>query len=234
MIDLHCHILPGIDDGSSSMSESLEMARIAFSDGIKALIATPHVFENSPSIETIKNKADELKKAVKKQGINLKIATGAELSYPVSIENPSVYGLNGTKNILVEFPHHYLPINSTEYIKSLLSKGLYPIIAHPERNMSLLKNPSRLFDLVAEGASVQLTSSSITGDFGKEIQALSLYLIKKKVVHFVASDSHGAKTRRPELSKAMNLVEKLTNKKNALQLFVENPLKVLEGQRVIC
>lgn len=232
MIDLHCHILPGIDDGASCLPEALDMVAIACKDGTKAIVATPHVFQSNPSMPEIIQKAELLRKAVKDKGLSIKIALGAELAYPVSVSDLDEYGLNGTKSILIEFPYQYLPINSVEYINNLTMKGYYPIIAHPERNPAILRNPSRLFELIEKGATVQITSSSLTGDFGRDIQALSEYLLKKKAVHFIASDSHGTKGRRPELSRALNMAKKIIDEKEAIKLFYENPLKALEGKRI--
>jgi len=233
MIDIHCHILPGIDDGAANAPESLEMARIAYNDGIKAIVATPHIFDNSPSPELIKSEVKKLYKDLKDNGINLKITHGAEIAYPAELSKIEFYGINGSRNVLIEFPHHYLPINSGEYIKGVILKGYYPIIAHPERNATVLRNPGKLFELVEKGASVQITASSLVGDFGRDIQSLSIYLIKKNAVHFIASDSHGIKGRRPVLSQAFKFACSMLNEKEALKLTYENPLKVLEGKRVL-
>lgn len=232
MIDIHCHILPGIDDGATCIAESLEMARIACNDGIKAIVATPHVFENSPSAEQIKSEVKKLGKEFKDSNLNLKIAPGAEIAYPTVLSSLYSYGINGTRNILIEFPHQYLPINSGLYIEEIISKGYYPIIAHPERNTAILKNPDKLFKLIEKGATVQITSSSLAGDFGRDIQALSVYLLKKNAVHFIASDSHGIKGRKPIISTALKFARKFLNENDILRLVYDNPLKVLEGKRV--
>lgn len=232
MIDIHCHILPGIDDGATSVAESIEMARIACNDGIKAVVATPHVFESNPSAEHIKSEVKKLGIELKNNGLNLKITSGAEIAYPAALSNLDSYGINGTRNIIVEFPHSYLPINSGLYIKEMISKGYYPIIAHPERNPAVLKSPDKLFELIEKGASVQITSSSLAGDFGRDTQALSVYLLKKNAVHFIASDSHGIKGRKPVISNGLKYARKFLTEKEILRLVYENPLKVLEGKRV--
>lgn len=233
MIDLHCHIIPGIDDGSNSLYESLEMARIAAHDGIKAIVATPHVYQGTPSPEKIADNIKQLKEEIKKNGINIKIFPGAEIAFPAEIDDLKNYSINRTNNVLVEFPHNYLPISAANYISNVVSKGFAPIIAHPERNLAILRNPAKLFELIKKGAYVQLTSSSISGDFGKEIQALCVFLLKKKVVHLIASDSHGTGFRKPVLTNAIRYAEKFLDIEYINRLTYENPLRILEGRKAL-
>lgn len=233
MIDMHCHILPEIDDGASDINESLEMARMAARDGIRAIVATPHVSQGVPCIQKINESARMLKEVLEKTGVKIRIFTGAEIAFPSEIKDLDVYSINATKNVLIEFPHAYLPINSINYIERLVSEGYFPIIAHPERNHSVIRNPALLFEMIEKGASAQITSSSITGDFGRDIQSLSVFLLKKKAVHFIASDSHGTRHRKPVLSSALKYAEKIADISYLSRLVYENPLRVLQGRRAL-
>ncbi len=238
MIDLHCHILPGVDDGAADIVESIQMARIAAKEGIKKIIAAPHVpftnasdnFNGEYASRVIDEQVALLNDCLSAEKIPVEILRGAEVS---AFLPPSAYGrftLNRTGYLLVEFPSTHLPGNARDILFSMHVSGLKPIIAHPERNFSVIQNPEKLFELVEGGALVQITAESLTGGFGSEYRACAHYLLSRGVVSFVASDGHGAAMRQPLLSKAFAAVRKKMGIETALAYFQKNPQAVLDGR----
>ena len=200
MIDIHCHILPGIDDGPKHIDESLEMAKIASRDGITTIVATPHIKEPLYPSEDIGIKVAALNDLLTEKGIPLSVLQGADVSSSVDVSLLHAYTINRTRYILIEFPHLYLPGNAKDIIFRLMMHGYRPIITHPERNLSILGNPKLFFELLDTGLLVQITADSLTGAFGLDIRECASYFLKKGIVHFIATDAHSSRERRPELS----------------------------------
>jgi len=240
MIDLHCHILPGIDDGAFDMDESMEMARIAAADGIKKIVAAPHIGNSGLSeagdkenlSEAIDEKIEHLKRCLEKEKIPIEILRGGEVSASLSPYECKPFTINRTAYLLVEFPYTHLPANAGEIIFNMTLSGLRPIISHPERNPSVLQNPEKLKTLIQSGALVQITASSLTGEFGLEYQNCALHLLREQMVSFIASDGHGTTQRPPILSRAFKTAKKRVGKKMAAALVSGNPEAVLEGRPV--
>jgi len=229
MIDIHCHILCDIDDGPADLAGSLAMARLAAADGIRQLVATPHVSDDFPPPELIAEKVAALNLAIAEAGIELEILCGGDNLHNLGAEKLARYSINASRYVLVEFPHTHLPANAGDCIFDALSSGLIPIITHPERNPSVVQNPRLLFDLVARGALVQLTAESLTGGFGAASRACARYLLKKKMVHFLASDGHSADWRPPVLSAGVKAAAKIIGKEAARKLVFDNPQAVVNG-----
>jgi protein-tyrosine phosphatase len=238
MIDLHCHILPDIDDGPSDISESIEMARIAAADGIKTIVAAPHIdhpgwpeaADKEDLSEVIDEKVDLLNRCLKSEKIPVEILWGGEVSAFLSPDSCKRFTINRSAYLIVEFPHSHLPVNAREIIFNMTVSGLRPIISHPERNPSVVQNPERLYTLVQSGALAQITAASLTGEFGRETQACAQYLLRRQMVHFMASDGHSVNGRPPVLSEAFKTVKKHFGKETATALFNTNPEAVLEGK----
>jgi protein-tyrosine phosphatase len=239
MIDLHCHILPGIDDGPKNMEESVAMARRAVADGIDHIVATPHVnasfavsgqsFEKD--IAFFKSHVLQLYDRLKSEGLKIGIFPGAEIALPaIDEETISVLGINNTKYLLIEFPHTRLPSKAGEVIFNLNGKGYHPIVAHPERNPSIIDDPRKLMELRRMGALVQITASSLTDTIDPDVRQCARYLVKKDAVEFVASDAHSAVARPPVLSKAYQLVSKMVGSKKAEMLVWWNQVGVIRGE----
>ena len=205
MIDLHCHILPGIDDGVSDIGEAVEMARIAAADGISKIVASPHIggqtltwkTENGHLSEIIDEKIGHLKRSLSAEGIPVEIIRGGEVSAFLPPQTCELFTINGTAYLIVEFPHTHLPVNSRDGIFAMVVYGLRPIIAHPERNPSVIQNPEKLRELVQSGALVQITAASLTGEFGLESQACAIYLLQQQMVSFIASDGQRGRSSTP-------------------------------------
>jgi protein-tyrosine phosphatase len=232
VIDIHCHILPGIDDGPKHIDESLEMAEIASRDGITTIVATPHIKEPPYPWETIGIKVAELNERLGEEGIPLNVLQGADVSFTVDVSSVHGYTINKTRYILIEFPHLYLPGNAKEIIFRLMMHGYRPIITHPERNLSILGTPKLFFDLLDTGLLVQITADSLTGAFGLDIQECASYFLKKKVVHFIATDAHSGRERRPELSGAVKIAARILGKEQADRLVTLNPGHVVQGKAI--
>lgn len=238
MIDIHSHIIPGIDDGARDTAEALSLLRIAQEDGITHIVATPHInsgrFDND-DVNIMEGLA-LLKKIIIENNLSIQVAAACELRIDVGHMNRLKAGLiphfsnyEGLKVILLEFPHSHIPPGSENFIKWLFSNGYKPIIAHPERNRDLLRQPSLLKSFISLGCLTQLTAGSITGQFGPEIESFSFQLLKENKVSVVASDAHNIKRRPPILSKAYKLVASEFGEKTATSLFIENPRAITKS-----
>ena len=232
MIDIHCHILPGVDDGAADLDESVKMAKIAHADGIATIIATPHINTSSITRQSLSLCHDMLVQRLEEKRIPVDILLGGEVSFYLDSSQLNVHTLNGTKYILIEFPAGHMPQHAGEILFHLILKGFYPIIAHPERNAAILKNPDILFDLLNMKVLAQITAGSLTGMFGTDSMACARFLLRKGAVSFIASDAHSARYRRPVLSQAVQAAGKIIGKENALKLVTTNPQAMLAGGRV--
>jgi len=231
MIDIHCHILPGIDDGAKDMTEALALINLAVEDGVKRIVVTPHLhfgrFNNYLSV--IESSFSALQEAVDKENIQVELAYAAEVRLDseilslLSSQQLPLYGrYNNQQFMLLEFPHSHIPAGSDVLVKHLLKQNITPVIAHPERNRDLLKSPDKIKAFVRLGCWFQATASSITGHFGEECQALALSYIEQGFINIVASDAHNLKRRPPILSEARSKVTVLFGEEKAQQLFYDN------------
>ena len=236
MIDIHCHILPGVDDGSADMKESLNMARKAVEAGITHIYATPHhLNEKYVNVKSsIIDRAMRLNESLQQNNIPLTIHLGQEVRVHRDIFNSlkkkEILTLddNGTY-LLLELPSGKVPTYTQEVIYELLLKGITPIIVHPERNKELIANHKLLFELVQEGALTQLTSGSIIGNFGKSIQSFSKKIIEHNLAHFIATDAHNIGSRGFTLQHAYETITKSYGIQRTFY-FKENAEQLLKNQ----
>lgn len=234
MIDIHTHILPGIDDGSSSVEESLEMAGIMVSEGTSVVVATPHVEGPEMTPDRILKKAEMLNRAFEENDLPLSVVTGGEVVAALPAEMARRYTINGSDYVLSEFPLSHMPANAEAMLMNLVRAGLKPIIAHPERNPSIIANPDLLIRLVDKtGSLVQVTSGSVSGAFGRNIKRCAEFLLKKGVVHVLASDSHSMRFRKPGLLKGVKAAGKLIGRQQAEDLVLKNPGQIIKNLPVI-
>ena len=233
MVDIHCHILPGIDDGPEGIEESLEMAKSAIADGITHIVATPHASNeyafDYPRIRQIRKKLQE---AI---GDRLVLATGCDFHLnPENLESlqkdAAHYCINQRNYLLVEFNEFSIPPTMDQTLHDLQLRGLRPIVTHPERNSILRAQPDRLATWVRLGCAVQVTGGSLTGRFGAGAQQDSLRWIGEGVVHFVASDAHNVRGRPLQLQPAYEVVREQFGEAKARALFAENPMAAFEGR----
>ncbi|MCF6180270.1 MAG: hypothetical protein L3J63_12910 [Geopsychrobacter sp.] len=230
MIDLHCHILFGVDDGPQQLEDSLALAKALVADGITRVVTTSHILEPPLSTATIQQGIAFLEKEFADQSIALELIPGGEIHYTVSLEEMRTHTINGGRYLLLEFPHGSLPSSAGELIFSLRTAGLIPIIAHPERNGSLLRDPGLLEPLLEQGALAQLTAASLAGDFGSPARQCARFMLKKGMAHFIATDSHGADWRPPRMSAGIKEATKLLGKEAVNKLVFDNALTVIEDR----
>lgn len=234
MIDTHCHILPWVDDGPSEITQSVEMAKIAAEDGITHIVATPHVnkvYSNRPdAAQRFAAALYRLNFRLEAEGIPIKVLVGAEIADSCA-RTMALSGLelNNTKYLLVEFPHTHLPADAQDLLFNLALKGYKTIIAHPERNPSVIENPKRLLKLRKSGALVQVTASSLTNKRNSDVWRCARHLVKNGAVEIIASDAHNADQRKPVLSEAVAVASKLVGEKEARRMVLENPFEILMG-----
>lgn len=237
-IDIHCHILPGVDDGSPDMATSLEMLRIADKNGITHLILTPHhkpMHHNvSPEHNVVYRK--KLQEAAKEAGIKAKLFSGNEIYYSdetmEELMEGKICSLAGSDYVLVEFH----PTNPYKAIQNAVSRvqaaGFIPIIAHVERYSDIVSHPSRVKDLIEMGSFIQVNASSIMGKYGFGISHFTKKLLKEELVHFVASDAHDTGRRAPNLLDCRNYVERKYGEDYGKKLFFTNPANVIRNELI--
>jgi len=240
LIDIHCHILPGIDDGAKTLEDTLAMAEIAAKDGISCIVATPHViaglYDNSR--EDIMSAVDEVNAAFAWKNIPLTLVPGAEYRIEPGLARQMKEGklltINDTgRYLLVELPGAFIPDYTAEVLYELQLQGVTPVIAHPEKNAAFAEDPSLLADLAARGICSQVTSGSICGLFGTKIKKAALHLLHRGVVQLVASDAHSTRGRRPEMAAAFELLKKQFGAEAAHRWVIENPRRAISGEALL-
>ncbi len=234
-IDIHCHILPGLDDGAKDMAQTLEMLRLAAKDGVEGIVASPHikcgVYDNSR--QTITQAICGLNGSAKKNGVEL--YQGADIYISRGLIEDVRKGvlplINDRNYLLLELPDYVLPpISEIEkMIAGLKVNGVTPVITHPERNLAILEDVSIAGKLIKAGAVCQLTAGSITGRFGAAVRKASFRMLKKSLVHAIASDAHDTRSRPPILSEAHSVVASKFGQSLANDLFILNPRSILNG-----
>ena len=227
MIDIHCHILPNIDDGAQTLENSLEMAKTAVNEGIATIIATPHHKNNQYMNEksSILEKVSDLNAVLKQENIPLNILPGQEVRiYGEVLEDYTkgeILTLNHTKYLFIEFPSSSVPRYAERLLYELQTEGIIPIIVHPERNKELQEKPDLLYKFVKNGAMTQVTDSSVVGYFGKNVKKFSEQLIEHNLTHFIASDAHNIHNRSFKMVEALDMIEEKFGV-DYIYLFKEN------------
>jgi protein-tyrosine phosphatase len=238
MIDLHCHILPGVDDGAQSLEEAVAMCRMAAAEGCEAMVATPHQRRGewwNSDREQLAALADEIQGAL---GPQLRVHLGGEVHVDSELlseveklpEGGGILPLAGSRYLLIEFDLYGAPAEAIHLVHELVVAGWRPIIAHPELIPWLAPEPELVARLVALGATTQVTAMSLTGDFGRRPQLDCHALLDAGLVHFVASDSHGIRRRPPGLQRAHRLIASRWGEERAHCLTRDNPRAVLEDR----
>jgi len=236
MVDIHCHILPGIDDGAKSWEMTAEMCRLAVADGITHIVATPHANHlYAYDRERYTSMLGDLHDAGDGK---LAFSLGCDFHFSYdniryALENPRRYAIGDTQYLLIEFSDYGLPPSVKQNVFALRSVGLVPIITHPERNQALLKNPGVVLELVEQGCLVQVTADAVTGAWGKPSQRMVHWLLQRGAVHVIASDAHDPIRRKPVLSEARDAVAALSSAEIAAALVRHNPAAIVENRNVI-
>lgn len=236
MIDLHSHILPGIDDGAANMQMALDMARYAAEDGVEVMACTPHflpgVYDPDPA-DVVRRVAD-LNDRLLEEGIELALVTGCEAHVRPDMLKRLAAGQVLTfhfgRHVLVEMPPVTLPPNMDRFFLDLIRAGYKPVMAHVERYRWSERSMPFIQSLVVAGVLMQVTASSFFGDHGRAAQDLSMRLLDLGLVHLVASDAHDVTKRPPGLSRAFSLVRSERGPAEARQIFSERPEAILLGE----
>jgi protein-tyrosine phosphatase len=239
MIDIHSHILPGLDDGAASMEEAVAMARCAAAGGIRQMVATPHVKEGQypNSREMIVEAMANLRKVLLKKEIRLFILPGAEYSLepdlPQRFSRGELLTINNKgRYLLVELPAAFIPDYTTAVLYDLQLQGVTPIIAHPERNAIIARDHNRLHELVARGALAQITAGSLTGHFGQTAAAAARVFLERGFAHFIASDAHASTGRIQYMENAIREAVNLLGDAAGMKLVKENPQRAVQGEQI--
>lgn len=238
MIDLHSHILPGIDDGAKIIEDSIEMAQIAVSNGTTVITATPHVIEGRwmPEWSTIQKLCAELAHELKREKIALTIIPGAEVALNMDIldliEGPGPYCINGGRYMLVELPATHIPQYTNEFFFTLQARGISPILAHPERHPEIARNPGLIVEWVNKGILMQVNGPSLVGKMGDRAMKTAEILLSSKLVHFFGSDAHSPRARTPRLADAQDKAAALVGADMTRQMFVTNSTAILNDEDV--
>jgi len=235
MVDIHCHILPNVDDGPSSWETCVRMCEMARADGIEHIVATPHA--NDEFNYNREKLAGLLRELSERVGGNPKLTLGCDfhLSYENMLEvmkDRSQYTIGDTQYLLVELSDFSVPPSVSDTLQRLLAAGMVPIITHPERNPVLQRSPKRVVEWAEQGSLVQITANSLTGRWGKQALKTAEWLMKQNVVHVLASDAHGLDSRPPILSAARKVAEGIVGKSASLTLVQENPQAIVNGQPI--
>jgi protein-tyrosine phosphatase len=236
MIDIHSHILPGIDDGSKSWDITLEMCRMAIRDGIAHIVVTPHA---NDTYKYDRNRVREMVAELdNKVGDQLGFSIGCD--FHLSFENiedaiahPQGYTIASKQYLLVELSDYGIPPQVNEGLLRLREAGMIPIITHPERNVILQRGAERVLEWVDAGCLVQVTASAVTGYWGAVARRIAMWLLEQNAVHALASDAHDDKNRRPILSEARDVVAKRLGGDFARALVLDNPAAIVAGRSLV-
>lgn len=234
-VDIHCHLLPGIDDGASTIDESLAMAKMAVADGIATIVATPHQLGNHAknSGESIRQAVADFQRLLQQKRIPLRVLPGADVriepDLPLRIRKAAVVTLGDHgHHVLLELPHDvYVPLD--RLLADLAAAGLVGILSHPERNRGILAQPALLPPLVERGCLLQVTAGSLTGRFGSHVEKLTTSLLEQGLVHFVSTDAHSTNSRPPVLRPAFERLVQLCGEETARDLCCRHPAIVAAG-----
>ncbi|MEO3680731.1 CpsB/CapC family capsule biosynthesis tyrosine phosphatase [Shewanella vesiculosa] len=232
MIDLHCHILPNIDDGAKSIDEALGLIALAVEQGVTRMVATPHIhlgfFDNN--LQTILSAYGVLSDALALTDLNIEVCVAAEVRITPEIlqfieqQQLPFLGHHQQKDVLLlELPSSHIPPGTDKLIQWLLAHDVLPMIAHPERNRELQAHPDRIMPFVKAGCLLQLTAASLIGDMGPSPQQLSEYLLKRKLYSIVASDCHSLNRRPPKLALAYDAIRQLVDEDYAYSMTTVMP-----------
>jgi protein-tyrosine phosphatase len=235
VIDLHSHILPGIDDGAKSIEESVEIAKAAVADGVEVIAATPHVRDDYPTTaETMETLVGQVRRALLRERVPLDVRKGGELALTwldrLSDVELRRFGLGGNPGyLLVEFPYYGWPLRLPDWVFQLQTRGMTLVIAHPERNADVQAAPEKLRPLVEAGALVQVTAGSVDGRLGSAAKETGLDLVERGLVHVLASDAHHPSVRAGGLDAA---VDAIGDEELARWLSLDVPEAIVTGRAV--
>ena len=236
LVDIHSHILPYIDDGADNWDDSLTMLKNAESEGIIAIVATPHILHNNDhKLETkIISTYNELCQRAEEAGLKIKIYLGCEIySQPDTSLDHQIATINSNnKYFLIEFPMNSIPQFVPDQFFNFIVNEQTPIVAHPERNIGFQKRPQLIYEYVQRGALMQLNEGSLRRRYGEMAQLLAFKMTENNLAHFIASDGHKPNSRTVTLAESYHLIHEKFGKQIANRLFADNPLKAIKGEAI--
>lgn len=235
MIDIHCHLLPEVDDGPKSWDVAVEMCRMAIADGITHSVATPHANDRYAYDRAyLSGLLEQLREKV---GPELQLTLGCD--FHLSFENleralatPHTYTIGETNYLLIELSNYSVPTQLGECFTRLGDRGLTPILTHPERNPILQQTPQRVLEWAEQGCLVQVTASALTGFWGERPEIVARWLLEHSAVHVLASDGHETRRRIPNLSAGYEAAEKIVGPEYAEALVEGNPGAIVQGMPI--
>ena len=235
MVDIHCHILPEVDDGAKTWEISTQMCRMAASDGIDHIVATPHAnHEYEYSRELHEERLARLR-VIAGNLITFSLGCDFHFSYDNiadALLHPERYCIGNTRYLLVEFSDFAISPMTAGHLRQLMDRGLTPILTHPERNPILQRDPARVLEWAADGALVQVTANALTGRWGPIARKMSLFLLRQRAVHVLASDAHDLKSRPPLLSAGRDEISRIAGRETAEALVDSNPRAIVQGKPI--
>ncbi|MGL4656713.1 MAG: tyrosine-protein phosphatase [Sarcina sp.] len=236
MIDIHSHIIPNIDDGSTSEEISIEMLRTAYESGTKVIVLTPHYYRGKfmVPLKKVREKSEEIKKVAKNNNIDLEILVGQEIYFTPALledlDNGEIGTINESRYMLIELNLMKFEYEYFEILHELKVRGIVPIIAHPERYREFQKEPIRINKFIEAGCLFQLNANSIAGTLGSEAKKLSEFYIKNKIYSFIGSDAHGLGKRNTDISIYQEEISKVD--RIFFEKILENSVKLIQNEVV--
>ena len=236
MIDLHCHLLPGIDDGPEDLATALRLARHAVAAGIRTSVVTPHMHPGRYANRSanIRAAAANFQQSLDAAGIALKVLCSAEvrldheiLSWVGEEQIPYLGHWQGERVMLLEFPHSHVPVGADKLVAWLLKQGIRPMIAHPERNKDILRSIDKLLPFVRLGCLLQVTAGAVAGSFGEYAQARAVDLLSRGWVTILASDAHNMEARPPELEPGRVAAAKIVGEEESWKMVRDRPAEII-------
>lgn len=239
MIDLHCHMLPGVDDGPGTLAEALALARLAVQHGITHTVVTPHVhpgrYENDAA--SIARALADFRQALQQAGIPLQLGYAGEVRFSVEIlalvqqDLLPFYGeLDGDRVFLLELPHSHVPPGAEQLLRWLRERRIRPLLAHPERNKDIMRKPDKLRPFLEAGCLLQLTAGSVAGEFGPAAQDTARLLLERGHVTVLASDAHNETHRPPRLDHGRDAAAAIVGAAAAQAMVSSTPARIVAAQ----
>ena len=233
MIDFHSHIIHNIDDGAKNLDMSLEMLRNSHNEGVEYICATPHfIFEEFETCrEEYIKKLDTLILASKEENLNIKILSGLEIymhpNLPKLYKEKKIWGINDSEYLLVELPMGQFPMYTEDVFYELMLLGAKPILAHPERNLNIMKNHDLIIDLINQGVLMQINAGSLLGDYGREVKKTAEEFVKRNMIHILGSDGHNITSRKTRIKEAYSKVKDAN--KFAYEWIFQNEINIINN-----
>ncbi|HKV37769.1 MAG TPA: CpsB/CapC family capsule biosynthesis tyrosine phosphatase [Blastocatellia bacterium] len=234
MIDIHTHILPGVDDGAESMDEAVAMCQASAADGVAIMVATPHAFDSVHKTHDPKALQEIVDELNSRLGGRPRVVLGCELRLTHDVVNQicvdkTAPTIADGPYVLLELPHYLVPAGTDRALFELMNNQIKPIIAHPERNRSLMAEPHRFYPLIEMGVLGQVDAGSVTGQFGEKVQRTARTMLENGLIHLIASDCHNMRNRVPGLSSAVSMVADIIGVEGANRIATSNPASVITG-----